>query len=249
MIDLYTPAERSTPLGHADSDALQSSTHTRYYVATHTSAVDGQAVFLGEKPDPEFIERMQRTQVLQEDDLPQRLPMQRQLEMMQNPKIVELNARLDQKRASGASRPALQSLKRSIHSTLQTVKREELRTFQREWLTKRSNDFITAQLESGHENTAEVISSNNEAFLALCELIPERKRLAKLISSAEPCSRQEKLEAVQDMTAVCTMDHRIVYYPGERPVNHACPVPTCRIDLQRSVKPPLPRQPARTDLI
>lgn len=64
MIDLYIPAERNTPLGHTDSDALQSNTHTRYYVANHTSAVNGQAAFLDEIPDPKFINRMRRIQVL-----------------------------------------------------------------------------------------------------------------------------------------------------------------------------------------
>jgi hypothetical protein len=132
VINLYTPAERSIPLSYTDSDTLQSNIHTRYYVAIYTSAVNGQAAFLDETPDSEFIDRMRRTQVFQKDNLPQRLFMQRQFEIMQHPEILDLNKQLDQKKVNGISHSALQKLRRIIHARLQIIKKEGLRLFQRE---------------------------------------------------------------------------------------------------------------------
>jgi hypothetical protein len=60
-------------------------------------------------------------------------------------------------------------------------------------------------------------------------IMPERTRLADMIKSTEPRTREQKLQAVQDILYLSTRNFEVMYRPGEEPVDGACPV--CRSKL------------------
>jgi hypothetical protein len=86
-------------------------------------------------------------------------------------------------------------------------------------------------LKRGKERTNDSIRT--EFVQDLIWLMPERARLAEMITSEKTLSMKEKLRAVEDLLSLCTRDLGVMYRPKEEPINGKCPIKSCQIPIGR----------------
>jgi hypothetical protein len=65
--------------------------------------------------------------------------------------------------------------------------------------------------------------------------VPKRGRLAQQMAADHPLKPDDKWQAMQDLHALCVQDFTVLYLPRSRPVDGACPVKCCQMQLERLV--------------
>lgn len=220
-----TTVERSQHLTQADPRVFGQS-----YVA-NCSSVDGQAAFRDEEGDQRHIEYFQSLEKFHEDGLPDKLPAHLEEELEQDPHLCELEENVQALMgATGAmgDNQAFSTAKRQLTTYSRKLKRDALRLYQETWVQERRDWKI---LTRGKEVAQD--RSKTELAQDIYKLFPERGRLAERMASTHPLSSDEMWDALGDVRALCLQDSNVLYLPGSRPVDGACPVKACQRQMNR----------------
>jgi hypothetical protein len=63
--------------------------------------------------------------------------------------------------------------------------------------------------------------------------MPERARLAEMMTSEKRLSIEKKLKAVEDLLSLCTRDLEVVYQPKKELINRKCLIKSCQLLIER----------------
>ena len=149
---------------------------------------------------------------------------------MRDPQLVELNREAQTAvRIQGQTR-ALSQAKLRYTNLLKKLKLEALRQYQQHWVRERRDWKILTRGEAAAQG-----KSKTDVVQSICLLIPERGRLAEQMAIDRPLEPDEMWQALQDIHALCSQDFTVLYLPRSRPVDGACPVKCCQVQLDRSV--------------
>jgi hypothetical protein len=183
--------------------------------------------FLGEKADHREVEYFQGLEQFREQGLPYQLPAAERDKLQDDSVLGDLQHNLRALRLQGAP-SAVNEAKKHLSRYRETLERETLRQYQKQWIQERR---VWKILSRGKERAKDVC--RNDLFQHLCLLRPERGHLARMMASEEPLSLADNWQAIRDMQSLITQDFTVLYLPGHEPVEGACPVPCCRLDLER----------------
>jgi hypothetical protein len=183
--------------------------------------------FLGEPAEHRHVDYFQGLEQFRESGLPYELPAAKRDELEDDPRLRELQAEVRALTESGAS-PELNDAKTRLSTYRRTLERDTLRQYQKQWIRDRR---VWKILTRGKERAKDV--RRNDLLQQLCLLRPERRRLAKVMASEDPLSPAQTWQSIRDMVSLCTQDFTVVYLPGHEPIEGACPVACCRLELER----------------
>ena len=224
FLEQYTSVQRSQHLTQADPRVFGQS-----YVA-NCSSVDGQAAFRDEECDHRHIDYFQSLEKFHEEGLPDRIPSHLEQKILRDPQLVELDREAQNAVRTQGQPRALNRAKQRYTNLLKKLKLEALRQYQQHWVRERRDWKI---LTRGEE--AAQYKSKTDFVQNICLLIPQRGRLAEQMALNRPLEPEEMWQALQDLHALCVQDFTVLYLPRSRPVDGACPVKCCQVQLDRSV--------------
>ena len=218
--EIYTEVPRSQHLTQADPRIFGQS-----YVA-NTSSVDGQAAFLGEQVDHSHIDYFQSLEKFREPGLPCELPAHVEESLKEDPRLQELESEVHN--SADKDHSSLNESKKRLASYVKTLKGNILRRHQETWIQQRRDwKIVTRGKEKAHDLDRTVLVQS------LCLLFPERARLAQRLSSQELLTADARWLAMEDLYTLCTRDFSVLYLPGTQPMDGACPVQCCRLELEQ----------------
>ncbi|KAF8850630.1 hypothetical protein BDZ45DRAFT_731457 [Acephala macrosclerotiorum] len=146
------------------------------------------------------------------------LPAKEMLEFINDPITIKLHQKISKLRGDGAASDAIKEAERSYKNHYRWLKKQELTRWKAKWLDQRYQQIIKTR------GKISCNGSSTDRAQALFRAMPERVRLANMIQSTEPRTREQRLLAVQDLHSLCTRNLDVMYLPGEEPVHGACPV-------------------------
>ena len=203
----------------------------RGYIST-ISSVDGQAAFLREEARFDHIAKLRSVSTRRAPGLPQKLPLNRTMSLLNDPKLNELHRRLCELKAQGATEKEINAANRQFRIHRQWSKRTALEKWKEEWL----DDHYQRTIQSGG-TVSHDSSSSDHRIQALFRVMSERARLAEMIASDKIVTRDQTLLAVQDLLSLCQRDFEVMYRPGDEPVDQSCPVCHTQLPSKASDRP------------
>ena len=195
------------------------------YIA-NCSSIDGQGAFLDEPAETYHIEYLQGVSRFQETGLPCRLPAEREAQLARHPQVIEFENRLQKLIAAEADHTLIEATKRKLRLHCKSLRSEALQAFREEWVQSTRDHKI---LSRGKEDVQ--IDAKTDIVRTLSSIIPERGRLSKRMISDDILSSSERLQALKDLVGLCVRDFEVLYLPAEEPINGACPVENCQVEL------------------
>lgn len=192
------------------------------------SSVDGQAAFRDEESDQRHIEYFQSLEKFHEDGLPDELPAHLEEELKQDLYLCELKAEVQTLRGAEGDNQAFSTAQRRLTTYSKKLKRDALRLYQETWVQERRDwKILTRGKEVAEDN------SKTELAQSIYKLFPERGRLAEKMASTSPLTTDEMWAALRDLHTLCLREPNVLYLPGSRPVDGACPVKRCQRRMDR----------------
>ena len=196
------------------------------YVA-NCSSVDRQAAFRDEDSDHRHIEYFQGLEKFREEGLPDRLPAHLEHKKLNDPQLRELDEGLPAKQTTVGLRTLSRSRQRRTN-LLKKLKLEALRQYQQNWVRERRDWKVLTRGKQVVQN-----SSKTDFVQDVCLLIPERGRLAHQMRADYPLKPDGMWQSLQDLHALCVQDFTVLYLPRSRPVDGACPIKCCQLNIER----------------
>ena len=194
------------------------------------SSVDGQAAFRDEESDQRHIEYFQSLEKFHEDGLPDELPAHLEEELKQDPHLRELEAELETLRGPEGDNQAFSTAQRRLTTYSRKLKQDTRRLYQETWVQERRDwKILTRGKEAAEDN------SKTELAQSVYKLFPERGRLAEKMVATYPLATDEMWAALRDLHTLCLRDSDVLYLPGSRGVDDACPVRRCQRPMKRYV--------------
>lgn len=195
------------------------------YLANCVSA-NGKAAFLGEAASHNAVHHFQGLERFREPDLPRRLPLREVDIIEEEESIIALKKRISE--LSAASEPdqvACKAAVQELHNKRRQLKARRLKKFQKTWKAQRDKEKITSR------GTGPRPSAQHASTHILIELLPERRRLAELVTMDGPMSLAQMQQASLDLYSLCTRDYSVLYRPQEEPTEKGlCPVCNAHVD-------------------
>ena len=212
MSENVSASERNQVLSQSDPNVYGKS-----YISS-ISGVDGQSHFLGEKARHDHIELIRSASIYRLDGFPQELPAH---EARAISKKIEIESRkLNNK---GSIHLNISSIRKTLNDLRQRLTKEAMDRYRNEWIDQMKKGQI---LDRGRS----VPKTHDQTYVLtqLLSIIPECMRLARVFNGDQDMTFEQRLAAVQDMTALCNMDTTVLYRPNEVPLNGLCPVKGCK---------------------
>jgi hypothetical protein len=214
--------QRSQHLTQADPRVFGQS-----YVA-NCSSVNGQAAFLGEDSDHRHIDYFQGLERFHEQGLPYELPVDRRESLKQDPHARGLEQDVQSLEALQADQETLNKAKRRLYRYRSSLEEKALRVYREEWLRTQRKSKI---LNRGKLPAMDMRKTDH--LQIACLLIPERGRLAPLMTSDAPLSSTQMWLAVKYLHSLCVPASPVLYLPGRQPVQGCCSVAQCKLNLTK----------------
>ena len=194
--------------------------------------MEGLAAFLGEETDHRHIDYFQGLERFREQGLPEKLPVDRQISLTESlkrdPCVLELEQEVQRLEKVQTNRATLDKAKRKVSRYRSTQRQKALVVYQEEWVRCRRELKILSRGKLPMTGM-----SGSDQLQSLCLIVPERGRLATWMASDASLSPTEMWQAVQDLHSLLVQDFPVLYLPGRKPVQGACPVAGCKRSLTR----------------
>ena len=188
------------------------------------SAVDGQAAFRGEESDHRHVEYFQGLERFHENGLPTRLPAHLEKELEQDLQLGDLKAEVQRLRVEGHNRE-FSAAQRRLTTYSTKLKKDALDLYQECWIQERQDWIVQTRGMEQAEN-----ESKTDLAPSIYQLFPERGRLAQAMASTSALPAEEMWAALEDLLTLCLQDVDVLYLPGSRPQDGACPICQRRMD-------------------
>jgi hypothetical protein len=207
----------------------------RIFGASYTarcSAVEGLSAFLDEETDHRHIDFFQGLERFRERGLPDQLPAHRRESLTESlkrdPRVLELEQEAQRLEKVRADQATLGKAKRKVSQYRSSRHRKALVAYQEEWVRSQRELKI---LNRGKQPVMDM--SGPDQLQTLCLFMPELGRLAMWMASDDPLPPTEMWQAIRDLHLLLVQDPTVLYLPGRKPVQGACPVTGCEDDLTR----------------
>ena len=174
--------------------------------------------FLGMKQRTDHIKKLRSASTKRAPGLPQELSAERMAQFVQDPTARTLLRNLRDLRRGGAPESDIKAAERKFTIYRHWLKNRCLEQYKAEWLETRYENIIKSRGKMSPDRSAAVSRAQT-----LFRVMLERARLADMIKSTEPRTREQKLQAVEDMLSLSTRNYEVMYRPGEEPADGACP--------------------------
>ncbi|KAI9807092.1 MAG: hypothetical protein M1825_005809 [Sarcosagium campestre] len=212
----YTEVQRSQHINQSDPRVYGQS-----YVA-NTSSADGRRRFNDEEPEHDHIDYFQGFSQFREKGLPRQLPAKEKARVYEDPQLLDLQKRVQSLQIGSASDLDIKHAINEARNYRARVMKKRLAQFQLDWVRQRRDWKIdTRGKECPEDNTKTDLES------ALSRIMPERRRLARLMLSDRSTTEQERKQCIADLRSLISHDSTTFSLPEEMPVNGKCPVTGC----------------------
>ena len=183
------------------------------------SSVDVQAAFLREKPRIEHIAKLRSVSTKRAPGVPQALLAREMDNLLNDPTATKLYRDLCQLREREATEKTVHEAQQKYRIYVHWIKSRTLTRWKEKWLEDRYAKIIHTRGRISHDRSSVI-----DRAQALFRVLPERAHLVEMIKFNEPRTRAQRLSAVLDLVSLCIRNFEVMYRPGEKPVNGACPV-------------------------
>ena len=196
--------------------------------------VDGQSLFRREDPQKEYIELLRTAARYRNTSLPQKMPARYAEDFECTPEMSALTAKL-LKLPVGKERSNILTEQRKLRRQAQI-------RYQDQWAEEQYRRHISTGLPSSDSDGQEAKSVQplnyaDQDFLFLRPFLSVRSRLADLAGTSAAIGSAERQSALEDLIAIAGSDERILFRPGETPVDGRCPLSDCRVEMEEYVLP------------
>ena len=192
--------------------------------------VDGQSLFRREDPRKEHIELLRTAARYRNSSLPQKMPARYAEEFEHTPEMSELKTKL-------LSLPIGRERSRILNEQRKLRQQAQVR-YQDQWAEEQYKCHVSTSLPSSDGQEAKKPQPLNKAeqeFLSLRSFLPERSRLADLAGTYVSVESIERQSALRDLVSIAGSDDRVMFRPGETPVDERCPVSDCETMIREYV--------------
>jgi hypothetical protein len=97
----------------------------------------------------------------------------------------------------------------------------------------RRNGFGLRKLKILNRGKQPAIDISTDHLQIACLLVPERGRLAPLMTSDAPLSPTQMWLATRDLSSLCVQAFNVLYLPGRQPAQSFCPAAQCKLNLTK----------------
>ncbi len=146
----------------------------------------------------------------------------------QNPELQQLESELRRLTRGPADKVEISTAKSKVSLRRKQLREDALRLYREEWVRKRKDWTIVSR---GKEPPKDPIKT--EIVQDLFRVMPERARVAEMMTTMRLLSADGRLKAVEDLLSLCTRDVEVMYRPKEVPINGECPVQSCRLPMEK----------------
>jgi hypothetical protein len=184
-----------------------------------------------EKPYDEHVRKLRSVRIKRAIGLPQVLPAKEKDEVLKDRTAIKLYQELWELREQGASSSVIEEAHRKFRTYQRWSVTQALARWKEKWLDDRYQQIICTRGRISNDRTSATYRTE-----ALFRVMPERARLAQIMKSNEPRTREQRLKVVEDLTSLCQRNFEVLYRPGEEPVNGACPVCQYRLPDKKAYR-------------
>lgn len=199
----------------------------RDYVA-NTSSCDGISAFHNEPAKHDHVEYFQSFALLREKGLPSRLPAEQKAAIQNLPLIKSLQDNLLQLSTKSASKSEIQSARTRFYTVRSKLEKDALADYQLQWVQQRRDWKVMTRGKQRKDD-----DESKDLVNILRRLMPERDRLARLMTMDTIATEVERRQAVEDLYLMASQDCEVIYLPGDKPINGSCPLDGCEMKLAR----------------
>lgn len=163
-----------------------------------------------------------------EKGLPSSLPAEREAEIRKDPQLLELEDRVHRLRTEHASASQIKVAQNKARAYRVSLTKKSLQKYKIEWVQKRRDWKITTRGKERPED-----DEKTDLLEILSQMMPERGRLARTMTSDKVVSDEERRQAIEDLCSLVSQDCTTLYRPGEKPIDGVCPVTVCGVEMIR----------------
>jgi len=193
------------------------------------NTIDGAASYLGMDIDHNLTEDFRSATMKWNIDVPLELPAKEQAELEQQEEYISLTQ-------------LIESLTLRIEDG-DTTEAHELYKAQRAQAYAKQRKLEKIKLRDYQKNLPMEYPTEREAheqsnwrrnhLSRILHMMPERQRLLSTMSLRVPLRSPGGISTLRDLIALRTSDCRVAYQAVLRPKDGRCPVPSCRIEMER----------------
>ncbi|KAH0543790.1 hypothetical protein FGG08_001972 [Glutinoglossum americanum] len=182
----------------------------------------------GEAAQHDHINYFQGFRKFHEKGLPDKLPAKIEASLKQDSELLRLKSEVQQLEVNeNANFHEISMAKAKVRDYLRSLKAKTLQQYKQDWVQNRRDWKVITR---GKEPTENVNKTDLTRSLFL--VLPERDRLSTMMASDKPLTEGEMRQAMRDLHSLCVRDYTVLYRPGEEPVDGACPVKYCRLEME-----------------
>lgn len=146
---------------------------------------------------------------------------------MEDPLLVELQTNVHLLQRNKATESELKVAKDEARNYKDRLLRKTLSQYKLEWVRQRRDWKIDTR---GKVSPNDDVKTDLESILT--RLMPERGRVAKLMTSNQAATEQERKNVIEDLCSLISRGTAL-HLPGEKPVDGLCPVKGCGKEVMR----------------
>ncbi|KAM5468020.1 hypothetical protein MauCBS54593_005303 [Microsporum audouinii] len=186
--------------------------------------VDGVSNILNLPRRHNIHEHLRGLSLRRNPTLQQALPAQLEHDLKKCPEYVEINSKIEdiseriKTTPPGEHQRELQNERRAFYSQRSKLLDQELDKWQKQQIL---------DCKHGTKDEGPSALSYLESFERISHLMPERKRLSKLLFMPVPLRSLEGRQAIKDMVTLCQKGRAVSDHPALMPENGRCPVTEC----------------------
>ena len=147
---------------------------------------------------------------------------------MRHPDLVRLEEDMTRLKHENASPSDIKIARTNARSLRASLMKKSLKRYQLEWVQERRDWKVITRGKKRAEDDINIDLSD-----ILCIIMPERRRLARIMISDQVVTAEERKRAVQDLYTFIPPDCTTLYRPGEEPIGGICPVDGCEKGLTK----------------
>ena len=154
----------------------------------------------------DHITKLRSVSTQRAQGLPQKLPLEKTSELLKDPKACELHRRLCDLRNDNTGPQIVEDARREFKTYRYWLNKRALEQWKEDWLKTRYQQVI----QTGGKASYNKSMHTNQAQ-TFFRIMSERARFAEMINFNELCTKNLKLQAVQDLLSLCNKDFEMMY--------------------------------------
>lgn len=149
-------------------------------------------------------------------------------EIRRNPYLLKLEDKVVQLQSAKAAKRQITDAQNKVRSHRTSLTQKTLKKYKVDWAQQRRDWKIATRGKQRPDNDAKT-----DLLKILSQIMPERGRLARMMSLRQVISVEERRQVIEDLCSLANRDCTTIYLPGESPIDGVCPVQGCDMKMER----------------